>query len=413
MGSDRSGTTITVRPPAGRVSPAVRHARVGTALTFAFNGFLWAAWVPHIPQVKSQLGLSDAALGLALLGPAIGSMISMPLIGRATTRWGSGRVTTAMAFVSYLFIVGPGLAWNLPSLFGALLLWGVAAGGLDVTMNAQAVQVEKSYGRPIMSSFHAWWSVGTVTGTVAGSFGTGLGISLARQQFGLALLVALVTLWSMRQFIADHRSEEYAAGGSRVFEFRLVLLGLAGICALLAEGSAGDWSPVYLRDDLKVAAGHAGLAYGAFTLLMTLGRLVGDRVVHRLGRARSLGLLAAVGTVGMSAGLLAHNLAGAMVGFGCLGLGLSVLVPVFFSTAADGPGAAGPKLAVVSSFSYLGFLIGPAALGPLASATSIHSALWVLPSFAALAGILGVIAVGMTRRIIAAAGSAPVAAGGC
>lgn len=413
MDSDRSGTTVTVRPPAGRVSPALRHARVGTALTFAFNGFLWAAWVPHIPQVKSQLGLSDAALGLALLGPAIGSMISMPLIGRATTRWGSGRVTTAMAFVSYLFIVGPGLAWNLPSLFGALLLWGVAAGGLDVTMNAQAVQVEKSYGRPIMSSFHAWWSVGTVTGTVAGSFGTGLGISLARQQYGLALLVALVTLWSMRQFIADHRSEEYAAGGGRVFEFRLVLLGIAGICALLAEGSAGDWSPVYLRDDLKVAAGHAGLAYGAFTLLMTLGRLVGDRVVHRLGRARSLGLLAAVGTLGMSAGLLAHNLAGAMVGFGCLGLGLSVLVPVFFSTAADGPGAPGPKLAVVSSFSYLGFLIGPAALGPLASATSIHSALWVLPSFAALAGILGVIAVRMTRRIIAAAGSAPVAASGC
>ena len=106
----------------------------------------------------------------------------------------------------------------------------------------------------------------------------------------------------------------------------------------------------------------------------------------------------------MSVGLLAHNLLGAMIGFGCLGLGLSVLVPVFFSTAADGPGAAGPKLAVVSSFSYLGFLIGPAALGPLASATSIHSALWVLPTFAALAGILGVIAVRMTSRIVAASG---------
>ena len=389
--------------PAGERAPAtLRRARLGTALTFAFNGFLWAAWVPHIPQVKAQLGLSDAALGFALLGPAIGSMISMPLIGRATTRWGSGTVTTATAFTSYLFIVGPGLAWNLPSLFAGLLLWGIAAGGLDVTMNAQAVQVEKSYGRPIMSSFHAWWSVGTVTGTVAGSIGVGVGLSLARQQFGLAVILALVTLWSMRQFIADHRSEEYASGG-RVFEIRLVLLGIAGICALLSEGSAGDWSPVYLREDLGVAAGHAGLAYGAFTLLMTTGRLLGDRVVQALGRARSLGLLAAVGAVGMSAGLLAHNLVGAMIGFGCLGLGLSVLVPVFFSTAADGPGAAGPKLAVVSSFSYLGFLIGPAALGPLASATSIHSALWVLPTFAALAGILGITAVRMTSRIVAGA----------
>ncbi|HEU5270786.1 MAG TPA: hypothetical protein VFU36_12740, partial [Jatrophihabitans sp.] len=124
-------------------------------------------------------------------------------------------------------------------------------------------------------------------------------------------------------------------------------------------------------------------------------------VVQRLGRARSLALLAGIGALGMSLGLLSHDLAGAMIGFGCLGFGLSVLIPVFFSTAADGPGAAGPKLAVVSSFSYLGFLIGPAALGPLASATSIHSALWVLPCFAALAGLLGVIAVRLTSRLAA------------
>jgi MFS family permease len=370
---------------------------LATALTFACNGFLWAAWVPHIPEVKSRLGLSDAALGFALLGPALGSMISMTLIGRATTRWGSGRVTTVMAFTSYLFIIGPGLAWNLPTLFAALLLWGVAAGGLDVTMNAQAVQVERSYRRPIMSSFHAWWSVGTVTGAAVGSVGAGIGLSLARQQLGLAVLVAAITLWAAGQFIADHPSEPHPAG-DRVFELRLVLLGIAGICALLTEGSAGDWSPVYLRDDLRVAAGHAGLAYGAFTLMMTAGRLVGDRVVQRLGRARSVATLAGLGALGMSLGLLSHNLAGAMLGFGCLGLGLSALVPTFFSTAADGPGAAGPKLAVVSSFSYLGFLIGPAALGPLASASSIHSALWVLPCFAALAGILGVIAVLMTAR---------------
>lgn len=373
----------------------LRQARLSTALIFAFNGFLWAAWVPHIPEVKHRLGLSDAALGLALLGPAIGSVISMPLIGRATTRFGSGRVSAAMAFGSYLFIAGPGLAGNLPELFTALLLWGVMAGGLDVAMNAQAVQIEKSYRRPIMSSFHACWSVGTVLGTAAGSVGAGLAISLARQQAGLAVLLAVATLWCARRSVADHRAEDYQPGG-RVFELRLVLLGIAGVCALLSEGSAGDWSPVYLRDDLRVAAGHTGLAYGAFTIMMTAGRLLGDRVVAALGRARSLTTVAVIGSVGMALGLLSDNLVGAVIGFGCLGLGLSVLVPVFFSTAADGPGAAGPKLALVSSFSYLGFLIGPAALGPLASATSVHAALWILPAFAALAGILGVIAVRLT-----------------
>jgi MFS family permease len=387
---------VTTEQPSGRLV----RARIATSLTFGFNGLLMAAWVPHIPEVKHNLGLSDALLGVALLGPAVGSVLSMPLIGRATTRYGSGRVTTVLAFATYAVIIGPGLAGNLGELFLALALWGLGTGGLDVAMNSQAVQVETSYRRPIMSSFHAYWSIGTVLGTVLGSIGAGLGLSLARQQAGLAVLCALITVWSMRQFIGDHPAEEYAPGG-RVFEFRLVLLGLAGVCALLAEGSAGDWSPVYLRDDLHVSPGQAGIGFAAFTLMMTVGRLTGDRLVLALGRAASLSLLAAVGAVGMSAGLVSNTVLGSSLGFGCLGLGLSVLVPVIFSTAADGPGAAGPKLALVSSFSYLGFLLGPASLGPLANATSVHVALWVLPTFAALAGLLGVVAVRLTARLAA------------
>jgi len=380
-------------------SAALHSARVATAFTFSFNGFLYGAWVPHIPEVKRALDLSDAALGLALLGPAIGSLLSMPLIGRATNRWGTGRVTTVMAFLAYLVIPGPGIAFNLPTLFIALLLWGLATGGLDVAMNAQAVQVEKSYRRPIMSSFHAWWSVGTVLGTGVGSLGAGLGVSLVTQQSILAVIFAIVTLWSSRRFLPDLAHDEYGEGG-RVIEFRLILLGVAGICALLAEGSSADWSPVYLRDELGVSPGHAGIAFIAFTAMMTTGRMIGDRIVLHLGRTRSLSVVAVFGAIGLSIGLISDTLAGATIGFACLGAGLSVMVPVFFSTAADGPGAAGPKLAVVSSLSYLGFLLGPAALGPLANASSVHSALWILPAFTALAGLLGVIAVRLTGRLI-------------
>lgn len=384
----------TTEQQPGRLS----RARVATSLIFAFNGLLFAAWVPHIPEIKHQLGLTDASLGLALLGPAIGSVISMPVIGRATTRYGSGMVTAVLAFATYLAISGPGLARNLPELFAALVLWGIVTGGLDVAMNSQAVQIQTSYRRPIMSSFHAYWSIGTVLGTVLGSLGAGFGVPLAAQQAGLAVLLALVTGWCARQFIADHPPQDYQAG-KRFFEWRLVLLGLAGVCALLAEGSAADWSPVYLRDDLQVSPGQAGIAFGAFTVMMTIGRLTGDRLVLALGRSRSLSLLAAVGALGMSLGLINNTLIGSSIGFACLGLGLSVMVPVIFSTAADGPGAAGPKLALVSSFSYLGFLLGPASLGPLAHASSVHTALWVLPTFAALAGLLGVIAVRMTARV--------------
>ncbi|HEX2904789.1 MAG TPA: MFS transporter [Jatrophihabitans sp.] len=388
---------IATRPAA---AAGLQRARVATALTFAFNGFIWAAWVPHIPEIKASLHLSDGALGLALLGPGIGSILTMPLVGKALARWNSAVVTSVMAFATYLVLAGPGLAGNLGTLFGALVLWGVATGCLDVSMNAQAVEVEKAYGRPIMSSFHAWWSIGTVAGTGVGILGATAGLSLARQQAGIAVIAALVTIWSVRQFIPDHPAQEYVEGG-RVFEFRLLLLGLAGVCALLAEGSAGDWSPIYLHDNLHVSTGHAGLAYQTFTVTMTIGRLLGDRVVHRLGRMRSIGLLAAVGAAGLALGLSAHTTVTALLGFAALGLGLSVMVPVFFSTAADGPGAAGPKLAVVSSFSYAGFLLGPALIGQLANATGIYAAIWLLPLFAGLAGVLGVIAVLMTSRVMA------------
>lgn len=380
------------------VATDLRRARIATAAVFAFNGFLFAAWVPHIPEVKHNLGLSDAALGFALLGQAIGSLLSMSLVGRATIRFGSGRVTAALAIGSYLVAAGPGLAVNLGTLFLAMMFWGLTVGGLDVAMNAQAVQIETSYGRPILSSFHAFWSVGTVLGAVVGSLGAGMHISLAPQQAGLALMLAILTTWCVRQFVSDHPHDDYAEG-RRVIELRLILLGIAGVCALLVEGGVADWSPVYLREDLQVSAGHAGLGFGAFTVMMTIGRMFGDRVVLRFGRLRSITILAVIGSAGIAMGLLAHSVLGATLGFACLGAGLSVMVPMFFSTAADGPGAAGPKLAVVSSLSYLGFLSGPPMIGALANATSVHTALWILPSFAALAGLLGVLAVRITQRI--------------
>jgi len=376
---------------------ALRPARVAAALTFAMNGFLFAAWVPHIPVVKHHLGLSDAALGFALLGPACGSMLSLVVVGRLTTTFGSGRVTLTYSLGTYIAATLPGLAGNLPTLFGALFVWGITVGGLDIAMNAQAVQIEKSYGRPIMSSMHACWSLGTVLGAVVGSVGSARHISLVTQQTFLALLFATGTLALQRRFIPDHPVEECPVSGRR-FEKRLLLLGLAGLCALVAEGSSGDWSPVYLRDDLHVSAGRTGLAFAAFSTMMTIGRMVGDRVVLSLGRARSLALLSSIGAAGLAAGLLIDTVVSASVGFACLGLGLSVMVPVFFSTAADGPGATGPKLAFVSSVGYLGFLLGPASLGPLASATNVHTALWALPAFTAAAGTLGVVAVRLTAR---------------
>jgi MFS family permease len=375
-----------------------RRARAAVAITFAANGFMFGSWVPHIPDVKHHLHLSSAALGLALLAPALGSVLSMNLYGRASARFGSARVTRATLFAYCAFAWLPGIADNMPVLWLTLLVWGTSIGGLDVVMNAQGVTVEHAYGRPVLSGFHAAWSIGALTGAVVGGIAVGLGISLAPQQGALGAVVLVGVLLAGRAYLPDppHHADPRPSGRRRGMpDLRLLLLGFAALFSLTSEGAVADWSGVLLRDNLHARPAQVGLAFAAFSLTMTAGRLVGDRVVHRLGRARSIAVLTVIGAAGLAAGLAPGGLVGAVVGFALLGVGLSVMVPVVFSTAADGT-APGPAIATVSTLGYTGFLVGPTAIGLIAQGTSVPFALWLLPLFTCAGGVLGIVAVRMT-----------------
>ncbi len=366
-------------------------------MTFAINGLLFGSWVPRIPEVKAHLGLSSADLGLALLAPAVGALLSMRLTGAACARFGSARVTRLAMLGFGALCWAPGLAGNLPSLWFIMLIWGVVIGALDVAMNAQGVSVEHAYGRPVLSGFHATWSLGSLVGSLAGSAGAALKVPIAAQQAVLAGVLVSLALAAERWLIPDppHETPPVRAR-RRLPDARLVLLGIAALFALMSEGAVADWSGVLLRDTLHVHAGQVGLAYAAFNLTMTLGRLVGDRVVHALGRVRTIATISLIGAVGLTAGLATHDLIGTVIGFALLGIGLSVMVPVLFSTAADGA-APGPAIGTVSSFGYTGFLVGPTAIGLIAQAASVPFALWMLPVFTAAGGGLGIAAVRMTR----------------
>ncbi len=386
-----------------------RQARVAVAVTFAANGFLFGSWAPRIPEVKHNLHLSSAALGLALLAPALGAVLSMNLYGRASARYGSARVTRVALVLFCATAWLPGLAGNLPMLWLSLILWGQAIGGFDVSMNAQGVTVEHAYGRPVLSGFHAAWSLGSLTGALVGGLGAGAGVNIAAQQAVLAGILLVVVLIASRAYLPDppHHTETPAPTRRRALpEMRLLLLGVAGLFALMSEGAVADWSGVLLRDNLHVHAAQVGLAYAAFSTTMTAGRLVGDRVVLALGRARSIATLTAIGVCGMAIGLATSTFAGAVFGFAFLGIGLSVMVPVLFSTAADGA-APGPAIATVSTLGYTGFLVGPTAIGLIAQGTSVPFALWLVPLFTGTGGILGVVAVRLTAARRAAANAVP------
>ena len=390
-------TARTLLRPAARAERHQQRARTATFLAFVAAGVVFGAWAPRIPEVKQHLGLSAAALSLALLSPAVGALISMTYAGRMSAWLGSARATTVLTV--YMLATGwlPGLAPNLPVLCAIMLTWGLGVGSMDVCMNAQAVTVEKSYRRPIMSAFHASWSLGSLAGAVVGTLGAAWHVWIPLQQLVVCavLLAACVATapWLLPDPVVDEpQPVDEKVGPLQVLDLRLVLLGVAAMAAMLCEGSVGDWSGILLRDSLHAPAAEVGLGLAAFMVFQTTGRLLGDRVVDVLGRVRAVLAVSAIGSIGLAAGMATQTVAGTVAGFALLGIGVSITVPVAFSAAADGRAKAGPAIAAVGSLAYIAFLAGPTLIGFVAQATSVPAALWLVPVIAALGGGVGVVA---------------------
>ncbi len=388
----------------------VPTARLAVAAVFFANGLGFASWSPHIPRLQERLGLGEAALGFALLGVAVGSLVAMPLAGALTVRVGSRPVTRVAYVGSCLVLPLPALA-PTPVLFAlALAVAGAFMGSLDVAMNAQGVAVERRVGHPILSSFHGTFSVGAGLGALLGGGAVALAIVPALHLAVVAAVLLLVVLpLSARLLGADpaaagaRPSPGDAAGApARRVPLTPALLSLGAIAfaVLLAEGSMIDWSAIYLRGVAGPEAERAGvgaLGYAAFSMMMAAGRFAGDRVVARVGPPALLRGSALLGAGGLALGLLAGTPAAAIAAFAVLGLALSTVVPVVFSAAgralpagaaAPGPDGAGPAISVVSTIGYLGFLAGPPLIGLVAEAVGLPVALGGVAALVALIPLL-------------------------
>ncbi len=376
-----------------------RTQRAATFAAFVSHGLLFASWTAHIPQVKDHLGLSDGTLGLALLGAPVGSVLAMFVVARLLPRFGSKRLVQ-VSLLGYC-IAGPlvGVAGSLAGLFAALFAWGAFQGTLDVSMNTQAVTVERAARRPLMSSFHGSWSIGAFAGAGLGALGVAAGLSLTAQLLLLGVPVLLIAGALTTRMLPDPAAPADPAGGEdppRRVTVRLsrpvLILGAIAFASMLCEGASADWASVYLRGSIHVSAGEAGLGYTTFALMMVVVRLSGNRLLTRFPRRRLLPVLAAVATVGFAAGLLAGRPGTVIAGFGCLGIGLALVIPTVNSAAGRLPGLSpGTAIAMVSAWGWAGFVFGPPIIGQLASATSLTTALGVLPVLTAC------IAVGTSR----------------
>ena len=371
------------------------RARVAVTLAFAAHGLLGAAWVARIPQIKEHLGLSEGAMGVALLGAPVGVVAAVRFAGRIVGRWGSRATTIAAGAAGALALVPLGLAWNLGGLILSLLLMGASLGLMDVGMNAQGVAVERGYGRPLMSGLHGSYSIGTLLAALAGSAAAHAGVPVPLHlAVAAAVLITLLALGcrGLLDRSADELPEpdEDAPVPARSPRRPLIMLGVIGLCSFVGEGAMADWSAIYLRENLGTGPGVAGLGYAGCAVAMTVGRLTGDQVVARFGPVPVLRGGSLVAALGLGLGLAAGDPTAAVAGFTLFGLGVAVVAPVTFSAAGNVPGvppAAG--ISRVTGVGYLGLLGGPPVIGFIAQGVGLT---WALAVPVALVGLIVLLA---------------------
>lgn len=349
--------------------PRARAARVATWTFFALNGFALGMWVVHIPVIERTTGISHSTLGLLLLVLGAAAFAGMQVAGPLTDRFGHRVTVPAAAVLMGVSLAGPGLARSGWTLGVALALFGFGNGAIDVAMNAQAVVVERAYPRPIMAAFHAMWSIGGAAAAVVGAATLKAGLPTAVSLSVCGGLCVIAALVSARFLMTDTSTGEESAAPSELSAEakRLIwLLGGLAFALMLAEGVAGDWAAVDLRDVLGTSVSTAALAYGWFAVAMTIGRFTVDRVAAVTGPVAIVRYGAALAAAGLAIAALSPWVPLALVGWAVFGLGLSGGVPQLFTAAGNlATGSSGALMAKVVGLGYVGLLAGPAVIGGL------------------------------------------------
>ena len=354
--------------------------RLAVSSLFLLNGTFAGAWAPKIPEFASRLSLSESGLGLMIMCFGIGSLVLMPIAGFLIAHYGTTRTVKGASVLFLLPLILLSLAPTVPLGALAIFLFGGLMGAMDVAMNGNAVEVEKSMRRAIMSSCHAFWSLGAFIGATTGGFlietlGV-LGHAVLLTVLGAA---TLAVTWPFVLHDAPHPNEE-----RQKVRLPMTLLpwmiGLMALFSMVPEGAILDWGALYMRDELGASLVLSGFAFGAFSLTMAAMRFAGDHVRDRFGAVKTLRFCTVMAMIGMVVAGLAPNAYMAMLGFAICGIGISNMVPIAFSAAGNLPGfAQGVALSVATVMGYSGSLFAPSVIGFIAEHTGFSIIFALLP----------------------------------
>jgi predicted MFS family arabinose efflux permease len=356
--------------------PNVQSAGRATRGFFLLCGIGMASWAPMVPFARVRLGLDEAELGAVLLCMGVGSTVTMPLAGWVSHRHGNRVVLPISGALVCAAIPLLALAPSTILLGAALTFFGAALGVLDVAMNAHAVDAERLHGRPLMSGFHALFSLGGLAGSAGMTALLGAGLPLVTCAIAIATPLLAIVATQSRHLLAPAPDRAASRSMFTLPSATAVLLGLLCLVSFLVEGAMLDWSAVLLRSERGLALSEAGLGYAAFSIAMAGSRLLGDRVTAALGPTRIVRYGSLVAAAGFALAGALPWATSSMAGFVLVGVGVSNIVPVLFSAAGRIPDTApGVAIATVTAFGYTGLLTGPALIGAVAHALSLPLAL--------------------------------------
>jgi predicted MFS family arabinose efflux permease len=399
--------------------PRLRRAALATALVFATNGFLLGSWVARLPATRDRLGASAAELGLVLLAPGIGSLLSMPFGGRWCRRFGSRLVVAVTTVAASAVLAALAVVPNLVALGAALFVWGAFYGSWDVAMNVHGSAVEQRAGREWMPRYHACWSVGGIAGAGLGALAAHAGAPLVLHFAAVAVACTVLVMVALRGFVEGRAqgTEATPAGDpgvsqppdpvpgppegeasrtrdlappavhnprrARVLTGRLLLVGVVTLCATTLEGAAADWLALFLTDERGATASLAAFGYAVFAVAMAAGRFSGTAVAERLGRDGAVRVGGVVSFAGVLLTVLGPGLAAAYAGAALWALGVCLVFPAAVSAGGEAPDRPADAIAAVTTIGYGGFLLGPPLIGLLADRVGLGRALLVLLVLAA------------------------------
>jgi len=357
------------------------------AWVFASLNIMTGTWVLYLPHIKTKFALNDGQVGMALFSLALGLLASIPFIPYINRKLGIGRCTQIGILLFALSFNLPLIVSNYFALCFCLFLTGVLSGFTDVSMNALVATIEKKSSQHFMSSAHGFFSLGGFIGAGIGSLLIGLLDNPSLHMMIISAVIILSNLYLSKFYNRIKESEVTIAKSESMFKNIRPLLGLAIVAFIIMfnEGAVEHWSNLFFFDVVQVPESRAGLGFIAFSLCMTIGRFFGDALSKKLGSIKIIHAGSAIAFVGYLF-IVSANFYLSVLGFGIIGLGLSVVIPDLFRLAGNIAGIdASTGISIVSGIGFAGFVIGPVLLGFISQGSSLTGSFYFLASSVILA----------------------------